>query len=437
MQHLKLERAHIVGSSLGAEVGLSIAANYPDRVLSLVCDGALYSEYGPYGVWEGSETDFQEYVASQLAKIANAPETVFPSVDALVEQRRKVLEKHGWWNEYVEAAVRYGAYEIDEGRYARGMGKQATVNYMKEYYQYRFEDYYRKVKCPVLMLADKELEDEREKAAMEGLCELAEQGEIVEISGWAHPYCWFLDPEDASKAILAFLYVVDEGETEEMAAFFDLRAAGYDAYIREVVFEDTLFTSFYQAMSSAIEETDEPLHILDLGCGTGLELEALFQRAPNARITGVDLSDNMLERLQARYVAHAGQITLVTGSFLAMPFGAQAYDHVLSAMAMHHLLPDAKRTLYKKIHAALKPGGKYIEGDSVTPTEMESHFLAVYQKLVAGMPQATDGHYHIDVPFSIDTQRSLLLEAGFRDFHLLWQRDSTAVWDIAVYVVTR
>ncbi len=50
MQHLKLERAHIVGSSLGAEVGLSIAANYPEKVISLVCDGALCSEYGPYGI---------------------------------------------------------------------------------------------------------------------------------------------------------------------------------------------------------------------------------------------------------------------------------------------------------------------------------------------------------------------------------------------------
>jgi pimeloyl-ACP methyl ester carboxylesterase len=41
MQHLRLTRAHIVGSSLGAEVGLGVAAHDPERVLSLVCDGAL------------------------------------------------------------------------------------------------------------------------------------------------------------------------------------------------------------------------------------------------------------------------------------------------------------------------------------------------------------------------------------------------------------
>jgi len=203
MQHLKLERAHIVGSSLGAEVGLSIAANYPEKVISLVCDGALYSEYGPYGIWEGSETDFEEHVARQLEKVRNTPETVFPSVDALVDDRRKVIEKYVRWNQYFEAVVRYGAYKVGEGKYTRGIGKQAMEDYMEQYFQCRFEDYYRRVKCPILMLpGEEELENEREKVVMNALRELAEQAEIVEVSGWLHPYGWLLDPEGVSKAIL-------------------------------------------------------------------------------------------------------------------------------------------------------------------------------------------------------------------------------------------
>lgn len=104
----------------------------------------------------------------------------------------------------MEAMERYGAYEV-EGTYRRGLGKQAKENYMKYYYHYRFEDYYRKVTCPLLMLAEKELEDEREKAALKGLRDLATQGEIVDISGWVHPYGWLLNPADVSKAILEFL----------------------------------------------------------------------------------------------------------------------------------------------------------------------------------------------------------------------------------------
>jgi tRNA (cmo5U34)-methyltransferase len=99
-------------------------------------------------------------------------------------------------------------------------------------------------------------------------------------------------------------------------------------------------------------------------------------------------------------------------------------------------LPDTKRKLYRKIHAALKPGGKYIEGDSVTSVEAESQFLGEYQEQTKGLPPAEDGHYHMDVPCSLETQRRLLLEAGFHDFELIWQKDSADLWNVAVYVVT-
>jgi hypothetical protein len=49
------------------------------------------------------------------------------------------------------------------------------------------------------------LENERENAAMEGLRKLAEHGEIVEVSGWEHPYGWLLNPEAMCMTILRFL----------------------------------------------------------------------------------------------------------------------------------------------------------------------------------------------------------------------------------------
>ena len=228
----------------------------------------------------------------------------------------------------------------------------------------------------------------------------------------------------------------DTGIVEEMAAFFDARAAGYDDYMRDSIFPGEVFAQFYRAISSPIEKTNRPLRILDLGCGTGLELEALFQKVPNAYVTGIDLAKNMLDLLQQRYVTHASQITLVRDSYLTMSFGQQAYDHVISALSLHHILHDTKRELYAKIRAALKPGGTYIEGDSVVPAEMESQFLDEYYEESTTVLPAPEGTYHIDIPFSIGTQRSLLREAGFKDFELVWQKDSTAVWNIAVYVVS-
>ena len=136
--------------------------------------------------------------------------------------------------------------------------------------------------------------------------------------------------------------VEDAEQIEEMAVFFDARAAGYDDYLRDKVFDSgARFTESYHAVASPIQQTDEPLSVLDLGCGTGLEIEALLQQAPNVLITGVDVSGNMLERLQHRFSGLMSQITLVADSYLSMPLGSQAYDYVVSVLALHHLLPDA------------------------------------------------------------------------------------------------
>lgn len=226
-------------------------------------------------------------------------------------------------------------------------------------------------------------------------------------------------------------------QIEEMASFFDLRAAGYDDHMRTNVFTETEFAQFYQSMSVPIKMTHEPLNILNLGCGTGLEIEPLLHRAPNALITGVDVSQKMLEELKKRYKVHLDQITVVVDNYLTMPLEAEAYDYVLTAMSMHHLLPNAKRNLYKKIHAALRAGGKYIEGDAVTTVALEGQFLDEYNRQLTGVPEAEDGHYHVDVPFSIETQRALLVAAGFKDFELVWQKDSTAMWNAAVYAVSK
>jgi 2-succinyl-6-hydroxy-2,4-cyclohexadiene-1-carboxylate synthase len=138
--------------------------------------------------------------------VHNKPDQVLPSVDALVEARKQVFVKNGWWNEYVEAVLEYDAFEVSEGHFARCWQKPAREKYLEQYFACRFEDYYARVKCPVLMLPDEaDAQDERAKAAMVGLSQLASRARIVPVPGWVHPYGWLLDPEGISKIILGFL----------------------------------------------------------------------------------------------------------------------------------------------------------------------------------------------------------------------------------------
>ncbi len=206
MDVLKVEKAHILGSSLGAEVGLSLAAHFPEKVLSLICEGALHSEYGPYGVWEGSEAEYKEHVAARLESMKDASEETFPSAEALLQKSREVYESYGWWNEYVEAVEKYDIREVAAGQFLNSWRKKVRASYTKDYLKYRFEEYYKEVRCSLLMLPGEDLlKNERAKAAMRGLSKLAKDSQIIEVDGWIHPYGWLLRPEEMCETVVDFL----------------------------------------------------------------------------------------------------------------------------------------------------------------------------------------------------------------------------------------
>lgn len=213
---------------------------------------------------------------------------------------------------------------------------------------------------------------------------------------------------------------------EGMAEFFDARADGYEAHMREVV---SSFNDFYQGIAAPIPATEEPIRLLDLGCGTGLELAGIFAKAPRAMVTGGDLSAAMLRKLWENYPDRRDRLELIHGSYLAMEFGESRFDYVVSVMAMHHLPPEPKRRLYTKIKTALKPGGLYIEGDYIAENnEEEGRMLATYNQQIAGLDGFQEGAYHIDIPFTVETQIKLLLEAGFATAEPLWREGPDAIF---------
>lgn len=215
---------------------------------------------------------------------------------------------------------------------------------------------------------------------------------------------------------------------ENMAKFFDVRADGYDEHMRQAV---TSFEEFYNtAVVQPVKPTRHPVQVLDLGAGTGLELTGVFAKAPNARVTAVDLSAEMLTRLRQKYTERSGQITLVQGSYLDLPLGDAVYDYAISVMTMHHLLPEVKVGLYRKICRALRPGGVYVEGDYVVSEEKASQFLTEFWVMAQELndPQGVNhGLYHLDIPFTVETQVQLMQQAGFNPVQVIWHRGEAAV----------
>jgi len=216
---------------------------------------------------------------------------------------------------------------------------------------------------------------------------------------------------------------------ETMGDFFDRVSELYDAHMGKNI---EAFERFYSAIGAGITETQDEVRILDIGCGTGLELAAVFERAPNALITGIDLSGEMLDILRDKYTAYRNQITLVQESYLTYSFDEKTCDYIISVMTVHHLLPESKCELYRKIRKALKFGGKYIEGDYITTPEKEKEVRDSFYEIQKSNRGLEDGTHHIDLECSLETQKRLLAEAGFTTVEVLWEQGEAAVYSASI-----
>lgn len=202
---LGIDQAHVIGSSIGAEVGLSMAANYPNRMSSLVADGTLCSEYGPFGVREPKDVSEDEEVKLQLEKRKDTPERTYESREAYLRKSSEFYKECGFWNSTVEAMLAYGAVENEDGEIVNAWRKRASDAYMEIYFNLRLEEYYKRLSCPVLMLPEQEdVENEKLFGIMTQLSRLSEQCEIVQVPGLIHPFGWMLNPEPVSRAVIDF-----------------------------------------------------------------------------------------------------------------------------------------------------------------------------------------------------------------------------------------
>lgn len=201
---------------------------------------------------------------------------------------------------------------------------------------------------------------------------------------------------------------------ERMGAFFDARLDGYEAHQLNTI-DDA--AAFYPFTARCLPQTPEA-RVLDLGCGTGLELGYYFALVPTAQVTGVDLAPGMLNELRRKYPDKA--LTLVLGSYFDVPFGEKAFDAAVSVESLHHFTKEEKIPLYVKLRNALKPGGFFILTDYFAATEAEEAFRRAELLRLKREQDLADGEfYHYDTPLTVEHEREALLEAGFASVAVL------------------
>lgn len=208
---------------------------------------------------------------------------------------------------------------------------------------------------------------------------------------------------------------------ERMDDFFIARVEGYDEHMLNNV---DGCKEGYKIMAGLIP--DYATTLLDLGCGTGLELDEIFKIKPELKVTGIDLTKAMLDKLEAK---HGNKdLVLINESYFSYDFGKENFDVTVSFQTMHHFERDEKIKLYKKIHDALKSGGQYIECDyMVEKQEDEDFYLSENRRIRKELNIPEGEFYHYDTPFTIDNQIAMLYSAGFQRAEELWRKENTTI----------
>lgn len=151
--------------------------------------------------------------------------------------------------------------------------------------------------------------------------------------------------------------------------------------------------------------------ILELGTGTGETAGRVLERHPAARLTGIDVSAEMLAR--ARETLPSARIAdlLVQGIQDHLPEGP--FDLVISALTVHHLDGPAKADLFRRVVGVLRSGGRFVMGDVVVPDDPAA----------AVTPLSPD----YDIPSATRDLVRWLKEAGF-ETRVEWEFKDLAIF---------
>jgi tRNA (cmo5U34)-methyltransferase len=124
---------------------------------------------------------------------------------------------------------------------------------------------------------------------------------------------------------------------------------------------------------------DEPIRVVELGCGDGVLACHLLEAFSRARVVAFDGSDTMREAARARLVGFGQRIDVRGFELESLDWwdDMTGADLVVSSMCLHHLKDRKKQYVYKAVAERLSPRGACLIADLVEAQH------AVVQRLFA------------------------------------------------------
>jgi 2-polyprenyl-3-methyl-5-hydroxy-6-metoxy-1,4-benzoquinol methylase len=148
-----------------------------------------------------------------------------------------------------------------------------------------------------------------------------------------------------------------------------------------------------EIMAAELRKGDEAHKVLDIAAGHGIFGISAAKQNPAAHIYAADWK-NVLEvaMKNARAMGVADRYHLLPGSAFETDFGS-GYDLVLIANFLHIFDPPTCTTFMRKVHAALKPGGRAAIAELVpNPDRVSPPTAAAFSMMMLATTPAGDAY---------------------------------------------
>ncbi len=214
-------------------------------------------------------------------------------------------------------------------------------------------------------------------------------------------------------------------------------STGYAEKIRQLVPRyDEMLETILDLLQLAL-----PRAVLDIGAGTGNVSDQVLRGFPEARVTALDASPEMLQQARTLLAPHGTRVTVVRHD-IAGYAPERSFDAVFSNLVLHNLPPDTRRETLGAIRRWLNPGGGvFIWGEMIMHPDpaVQQHFARqrAEHALAAGCAQDfVDWNFEKesrqDHPWTAAQTLEELAAAGFENPEVVWAHDAFAVFFAAV-----
>lgn len=203
---------------------------------------------------------------------------------------------------------------------------------------------------------------------------------------------------------------------EHIKGFWNSNARWYESNMTQTT------SKFYVSMLPFLH-LDSNSTVLETACGTGNGLSLLLEAEPNLKLTGTDISEEMIDLAKAKLGDRA---KLFVGDNENLSFVDRSFSHYISNLSLH-IVPNPKQMM-AEAYRVLKPGGLC----ALSVIGYECSYMNINMKATALASRTLDQVPSYLKMANHETVMNLISQAGFDQTLRFSEAFHYPIWDASI-----